>query len=121
MKRQIIRGLCAALPVLSAVMLAGCGTCPAGASEEAGTLVIANDPRALGTLYYLYVAPSDACGWGRDLLGSGVLRPAGERVINVDDWDRRYDIRAEYDHGPAVEKRGVRLACCATTRVTFSD
>jgi len=85
------------------------------------TLVIHNDESSYGTILYAYAAPSLSSSWGEELLGSDVLYPGDDLVVDIYECDQYYDLRVEYDDGLVIEKTGVWLPCDTTTVALFTD
>ena len=117
-----VKTLLGGLLVLFTLLLGGCHDTTYYDTYPSATLVIQNDPAAIGDIWYAYVTPSDATTWGDDLLGNDVLQPGDELLLDVASCDRYYDIRIEYDNaGPVIEQYNVWLPCGITTVVTFND
>lgn len=111
-------GLALTLPLL----FGGCHSTHHHDYYVSNTLVIQNDFHSVGDIWYAYATPSGASSWGPDLLGSEMLQPGDELVVDVYDCNRYYDIRVEYDNGgPIIEKYDVWLPCDTTTFVSFID
>lgn len=72
------------------------------------------------TMYRLYVSDSSLSGWGRDSLGSNVLRSGRNTSIRFGDPSSRrclYDFRAEFANGAVVQDMGVNV--CRNSWIEF--
>jgi hypothetical protein len=109
--------------MLPLLLFSGCHSSTYHYEEPYGpnTLVIQNDRSSVGEIWYAYVTPSSAGTWGPDLLGSEILYPGEELVMDVYECNRYYDIRVAYEYGPVIEQYDVWLSCDTTSIVSFSD
>ncbi|MHC3994776.1 hypothetical protein ACXWTF_08085 [Thiomicrolovo sp. ZZH C-3] len=85
------------------------------------TLVMHNDETSWGRIFYAYAAPSLASSWGEDLLGTDVLYPGEDLVVDIYECDQYYDLRVEYEDGYVTETLGVWMPCDTTVYATFTD
>jgi hypothetical protein len=71
------------------------------------------------TIVRLYVSSSSSSEWEEDVLHSDVLKPGRSMKLRFgeDTQDCIHDIKAVFNDGDAVERRGVDL--CSTNSFTF--
>jgi hypothetical protein len=72
------------------------------------------------TMYRLYVSASSLDGWGRDILGSSMLRNGGNTKIRFGDPSPSrclYDFRAEFANGAVVQDMQVDV--CDNSWIQF--
>jgi hypothetical protein len=104
----------------------GDGICDAGEScaadcgggSDNATLVVSNASSI--TVYYLYVAPCWASGWGSDQLGSNVIIGGSSFTVSEIPPDC-YDLRAEDQSGGYWESHDVDLSAGETFTWTLQS
>jgi hypothetical protein len=85
------------------------GSIPAAAQRYDRRIQIVNNSGwTIQTVNSTNVGRSD---WGRDLLGSSVIRPGRSMIINVEDRSGycRYDFRAVFSNGRHITRSGVNV------------
>jgi hypothetical protein len=89
-------------------------TFQANANDTSFTLV----NRSSEPIYKLFISPLKSTGWGKDVLGEGVLMPGYEQPFNAgNSRGCQFDLQVAYKSKRVEEKRNLNL--CQLDRVVF--
>jgi len=116
------RVLAALFTVMLAVTLLLGGAVTGEAAQNLPQITIVN--KTGYTFYYLYVSPTASEVWGRDVLGSGVLRSGYEMVVTLPypiNVTNTYDIKAVDVDGDSYTKWNVTVRPNSRIEFVFAD
>jgi hypothetical protein len=106
--RKTIQVLAASAAVVGGAMVVASIDPAAAQRFDRRIQIVNNSGWTIRTINSTNVGRSD---WGRDLLGSYVIRPGRSMIVNVEDRSGycRYDFRAVFSNGRHVTRSGVNV------------